>query len=301
MNTLKSTNNKDRNKYLRAQIMANLQHHGRSTPKTDPPDEWIGVPESSVIDNKNRLLHVALYSVVLTLVFVIGFSSIIFTYLHELLDSRDEYDALASAMDVLDQSAADKTDSPIIPKNPNPRTTRASAFDTFMREMNRDYVCWLNIEGTPISYPVVRGDDNERYLSESFLGTDNTFGTLFLDYRCVGEYVPNIIIYGHNSRYGDMFGSLSKFLDNRHLDENPVIALKTNDRAVEYVIFSARRTDINDPAYQLDFNETGSFQAFAERCGAPADAGQIVTLSTCVGRNDPNERIIVQGMIRNPL
>jgi hypothetical protein len=77
-----------------------------------------------------------------------------------------------------------------------------------------------------------------------------------------------------------------------------VITLIVNDRIVEYEVFSARATNINDPAYFLDFSTAGSFVTFLERCGAPADARQIITLSTCVSGNDKDERVVVQGSLR---
>ncbi|MCL2852990.1 MAG: class B sortase [Defluviitaleaceae bacterium] len=173
-----------------------------------------------------------------------------------------------------------------------------SAFDAEMRRINPDYVCWITIEGTPADYPVVRGSDNERYLDTSFFGERNAFGTLFMDYRNAGEHVPHIIIYGHNSRHGNKFGELHKFLDAHHLAMHPTITLRINDRIVEYEIFAARHTDIHDPAYFLDFSAPGSFQTFAERVGAPQGTVQIITLSTCVSGDDIDGRVVVQGALR---
>ena len=179
---------------------------------------------------------------------------------------------------------------------PEPR--HISAFDAGMRDINPDYICWIKIEGTEIDYPVVRGEDNEQYLSLSFFNERNGLGALFMDYRCAGEYVPHIIIYGHNARSGVLFGGLRRFLGERYLTEHPIITLKVNDRIVEYEIYSARETDITDPAYHLDFSAPGSFTEFAERNGAPPDAAQILTLSTCVSGNNKDERIIIQAALR---
>ena len=170
-------------------------------------------------------------------------------------------------------------------------------FDAGMRAINPDYIAWIIIDGTVVNYPVVRGSDNERYLNTSFYGEPNIFGTLFMDYRNVGEYVPHIIIYGHNIRSGEMFGSLHNFLNEEYLAEHSIITLIVNGRLVEYKIFAARKTDINDPAYFLDFSAPGSFSAFLERNGAPPDAAQIITLSTCVSRGDDDERLVVQGAL----
>ena len=70
-----------------------------------------------------------------------------------------------------------------------------------------------------------------------------------------------------------------------------------NDRIVEYEIFSARLTDVHDYVYFLDFSAYGAFHEFLERTGAPPNAMQIITLSTCVSRGHDNERLIVQGAL----
>ena len=172
-----------------------------------------------------------------------------------------------------------------------------SDFDVAMREINPDYVAWLRIGGTSIDHPVVRALDNEKYLEISFFGEPNSHGTLFMDYRNVGDHVPHIIIYGHNTRTGDKFGDLRNFLNAGFLMQNNIITLMVNDRIVEYEIFSARQTDVYDYAYFLDFDYPGSFHAFLERTGAPPYAAQILTLSTCISRGDDDERLVVQAAL----
>ena len=178
---------------------------------------------------------------------------------------------------------------------------RESSYDADMRQINSDYVGIIKIEGTNIGYPVARGDDNEKYLNTTFHGEDNLFGAVFMDYRCTGEYVPHILIYGHNCYDDDgewyMFGGLLEFRDEKYLAEHPTILYMENDRVSEYEILTARATDINDPAYYLDFNKPNSFAAFLKRNGMPTDAEQVITLSTCIGA-DNDKRMIVQGVLR---
>jgi len=183
-------------------------------------------------------------------------------------------------------------------ENLEPNTPSVSAFDAAMRQINPDFICWIRIDGINVDHPVVRGNDNEKYLHVSFAGEENILGTLFMDYRNVGEFVPHIIIYGHNGRDGDMFGELWKFLDDEFLAAHNIITIIVGDRIIEYEIFSARITDIHDPAYHLDFSAPGSFGAFLERNNAPPDATQILTLSTCFGGEGGDERVIVQGALR---
>jgi len=178
-----------------------------------------------------------------------------------------------------------------------------SALDLEMLEINPDYVCWIRVDGTGIDHPVVRGEDNEQYLTMSFSGEYNIAGTLFMDYRIggelatytAGESLPHIIIYGHNTLEGGMFSNLRRFRSEQFYDENRFITLIVNDREVIFEIFSARQTTINDPAYFLNFSAPRSFYGFADRINAPIRATQIITLSTCVSAGDNDERFIVQG------
>jgi len=170
-----------------------------------------------------------------------------------------------------------------------------SSFDAEMLQINPDYVCWISIDGTRVNHPVVRGDDNDKYVHTSFYGEDNDLGTVFMDCRNVAGSFANIIIYGHNSRQGEMFGDLHGLLDERFLDEHRIITIKANNSIFEYEIFSVRLTNINDPAYTVDFESQNAFYEFADDNGAPLQATQIITLSTCVSRGNNNARLIVQG------
>lgn len=180
---------------------------------------------------------------------------------------------------------------------------QVSELDLEMLKINPDYICWIRVEGTNIDHPVVQGEDNEKYLTTSFSGDYNMAGSIFMDYRVegeiaaytAGESLPHIIIYGHNTNGGGMFSDLRKFQNEQFFDENRTITLIINDVEVRYEIFSARHSNINDPAYFLNFEAPRSFYGFANRIDAPMAATQIITLSTCVSTGDSDERFIVQG------
>jgi sortase B len=176
-----------------------------------------------------------------------------------------------------------------------------SPFDAHWLEINPDYAGCIKIDGTHFDFPVVRGSDNEKYLTTTFGGEENILGAIFMDYRCAGEDVPHIIVYGHEAQDENknklMFGGLREYLNEQYLAEHPIIQFMKNDSLSEFEVFSARMSDINDPAYHLDFNDPDSFAAFLERIGAPPDTEQIITLSTCVGA-DNDRRMIVQGALK---
>ena len=91
-----------------------------------------------------------------------------------------------------------------------------SPFDAEYLEINPDYVGWLKIDGTIVDYPVARASDNTKYLNTTFRGNENMLGSIFMDYRCNGEDLPHIIIYGHDAddvnKNKLMFGGLKDFM-----------------------------------------------------------------------------------------
>ena len=170
-----------------------------------------------------------------------------------------------------------------------------SAFDVEMITINPDFEFWLRIDGTSIDYPVVRGHDNAVYLNTSFRGETSKAGTLFTDFRNEGLLSPHLIIYGHNLQQGGMFSDLRHFLNNEFLEEHKYITVVLNDEEITFEIFSARLTDIEDPAYNLHLSSARLLSRWLNRINAPLAATQVITLSTCTRGGSDDERIIVQG------
>jgi len=187
--------------------------------------------------------------------------------------------------------------SPVVlsPDDPNGNNYKLSVDAAYYTNINADFFGWLYIEGTNVDYPVALGTDNTKYLNTSFTGSRNPNGTVFLDYRCRGDYNPHLIIYGHNAERGEMFADLLKYLDASYMAANPVLLVSDGGVETEYAIFAARGTDIFDPAYRLNFDGPDEFARFAAACGAPEGTVNIVTLSTCVNGPDKSRRVIVQG------
>jgi len=253
-------------------------------------EEEAAAPDKKAAPKKNRLFFTVCCLAAAVTLTTIVLITVVFTQAIDFMNHRKEKAELSEI----------KNEAEPVPVSGSEEVTSVlyeSPFDAEMRRRNPDYVCWITAEDTAIDYPVVRGPDNEKYLELSFSGEKNVFGALFMDYRCGGEYVPHIIIYGHNSKYKDMFGGLRFFTGADYLNAHPIITLRINDQLYNYEIFSARYTNTADAAYDLNFTEEGSFAAFLDKCGAPPDTKQILTLSTCVSGNDKAERVIVQGAL----
>jgi len=159
-----------------------------------------------------------------------------------------------------------------------------------MLDKNPDFVGWMTIDNL-ISYPLVQGQNNNRYLNTTFLGQRNSSGAIFMDYRNNSALSdPVTIIYGHNMRDGSMFRPLHRLRDSAILSDHQYITITTHDWEVfTYRIFAARTINVwdveNDP---LEITGAAVFRSVR---GAPGDAEQFLILSTCTDSADDDERL----------
>lgn len=111
----------------------------------------------------------------------------------------------------------------------------------YYNKINEDIVAFIELEGCDIFQPVVKGDDNDYYLTRNYYGSANKAGSIFMDYRCTvsEDYIsPNLVLYGHNQEDGTMFGNLKNYKQNTEFyAKNPVITLRTFYGIDEYLIY----------------------------------------------------------------
>lgn len=175
-----------------------------------------------------------------------------------------------------------------------------------LSRINEDYVGWIDISGTTISYPIVQGDDNDFYLTHNFFKESDFVGAIFMDYQNSTEKLDkNTIIYGHHMKNKSMFGSLEEYLDQGFYERNKIITLDFPDnRTYEWEIFSVysttdvdwMKTDFaNDAefAHNLEVSEEKSVINTHTSIG---EEDRILTLSTCTVE-DNEERIIVHAKL----
>lgn len=167
-------------------------------------------------------------------------------------------------------------------------------------EMNEDYYCDLSIPGSDISFHVVRGRDNLKYLHTAFSGEESELGAIFMDYRCDAQTSSHTIIYGHDAQDLDgnllMFGKLRNYLDEEYIAGHTELSLYKDGEEKKYQLFAVKVTDTKDAAYHLDFDGNDCFAQFADRMGAPDGTREILTLSTCLG-GENNMRLLIQGAV----
>ncbi|MBQ3756588.1 MAG: class B sortase [Oscillospiraceae bacterium] len=172
-----------------------------------------------------------------------------------------------------------------------------------LKERNKDIAGWIYCPDTPISYPVVRGADNDYYLYHSFDGDLNQSGTIFMDMVCeVDLSQDNTILYGHHMNNRGMFASLEDYRQEGYLEEHPIFYYLTPDETYVLPIFSMFLTGGDSDVYAFNFATDDEYTKFLESMTARSnyDTGidvtsddHIMTLSTCAYDYDDARYVVL--------
>ncbi|WP_455542138.1 class B sortase [Intestinibacter sp.] len=159
-----------------------------------------------------------------------------------------------------------------------------------LSSINKDFVCWINIENTNIDYPVVQSNDNSYYLHRDIYGNYLYAGTAFLDYRNDYDTSNNLIIYGHNMKNTTMFSQLEKFKEESFFNSNPTITLTNKHGERNYEVFAVLLVK-KDYGYTVaNFNNDDEYNDFLNKIvddsifetkNKPTLRDKILTLTTC--------------------
>ena len=200
-----------------------------------------------------------------------------------------------------------------------PETQKAEMPDllpeyVYLYAVNSDMGGWLRVRAIPrIDFAWVRGK-NAYYIHKDFYGRESVGGTAFLDECCTDwPQDPNLIIYAHNLKSGDMFGELHRLMEADVLTASPLIDFDTLYEKGVYVPVAVCVCDINPgTASYFDFNVAsfsgpeafGAYIARAKelsrvRYGADAEYGdRLLTLVTCYDDANQQRLLVIARALR---
>lgn len=181
----------------------------------------------------------------------------------------------------------------------------------YLTLVNDDVVGWLYQEGTAINYPVLRGEDNEYYLTHLFNGVKNSSGSVFMDSGNSAAFIDSATyLYGHHSKGGGMFASLSEYLDPAYYQEHPQFLLVTPFADYQVDVFAGMATVVEDEvswrpktleteADMQEFLDTILAQSFiqAPKDKLPLWGDRLLVLVTCTNIQS-NQRYVIYGRMR---
>lgn len=175
-----------------------------------------------------------------------------------------------------------------------------------LKAINPDIVGWIRFENMDISYPIVKGTDNEYYLTHSFEKEKIKCGSIFMEAENASDFSDdNTFIYGHNMKDKSMFAKLNQFKDEQIYKENPEFLIYTEDAVYRYSIFSCYVADISWDSFQYQFATEDTYGEWLEKVTdrsiydtgiVPQKEQKTVTLMTCTSAGD-NYRFLVHGAL----
>lgn len=142
--------------------------------------------------------------------------------------------------------------------------TRAMNFEELKR-INPDIVGWIMIPDTNIDYPIVKGSDNQYYLTHTYGKQKNYMGSIFMDYRQDFSML-NVFIYGHNVVDGFMFRDLEKYKEQQFYDSHSTVYLYKEDGLHEMTVVSFFQAKDNDKVFMLYREHDTAFEKYLEYC-----------------------------------
>ena len=176
-----------------------------------------------------------------------------------------------------------------------------------LKEQNSDTIAYIKVNGTNIDYVVVKENDNSYYLNHNFNKEYNVAGWIFSDYHNkFDETDKNIVIFGHNTKNGSMFGTLKNVLDKSWQDnkDNLEITLVTEKGQYKYQVFSTYSIIAEDYYINTLFNSDGEYSRFLNEISSRSNYDynvevnsndRILTLSSCIG--DGKKRVVLHAKL----
>lgn len=161
-----------------------------------------------------------------------------------------------------------------------------------LKSKNEDYIFWVSVDNTNISYPVVQTSNNSTYLKTGFNKKKSNSGTIFMDTLNNFLTDKNVVLYGHNMNNKTMFNNLSKFKDRNFFNQNNKIKIKNTNNGKEYIyeVFSVYHSDNNFDYNTVVFNDSYTFEDYLNDIKEKSifkknidvtSRDKIITLTTC--------------------
>lgn len=213
---------------------------------------------------------------------------------------KDKKTVMNYAYEIEPGTIAEETEPVILPKY------------EILYNKNKNLIGWLKIDDTNIDYPVMKSvnGDGSYYLEHNFDQKEDKNGTLFMDDACdVIDFSDNLIIYGHNMKSGQMFGTLDYYADESYYKKHPAIKFDTIYEEGVYDVMFAFRSQVYSEAeivfkyYQfIDAVSEKEFDSSIEEMrkmslydtGVDAEYGdRLLTLSTCDYQEEDGRFVVV--------
>lgn len=108
-----------------------------------------------------------------------------------------------------------------------------------LKENNQDIYAWIQIPGTKVDYPVLQSEEDNKYLDTNIDGSAGYPGCIYsnkCNSRNFNDYIT--VLYGHNMKSGEMFGSLHQFEEKDFFDAFNTYTVETEEARYTYEVYA---------------------------------------------------------------
>ena len=166
----------------------------------------------------------------------------------------------------------------------------------YWQSQNSNIRGYLYSPGTPISYPIIQGSNNEYYLDHDIYGNPSVNGCIMLEHLNASDFSDNnSIIYGHHMKNGSMLASIDRYKNASFYPDHAYMYLYTPEQTYRLDLIAGYSCPADDEVFctGLTSSQIARFKAKSTFTTNLTDtSGPYVTLCTCSYEHD-NWRYVV--------
>ena len=191
--------------------------------------------------------------------------------------------------------------SPSVYETYKPEKDDTKSFEELVK-INPDVYGWITLYGTEIDYPLVQGEDNDKYVNTDAQGNFSVSGSLFLDCNNARDMSDTVnIIYGHHMEKDKMLGGLDHYEKEDYFKKHQYGNLYVDGKNYGLEFFMLIHVDAYDSKV-YNTNERG-IDSYIEYISSFSiqkldidEREKLICLSTCAS-DSTNGRVILVGSI----
>ena len=151
---------------------------------------------------------------------------------------------------------------------------------------DKDYD-WISVSNTAIEYPLVKGSDNQFYLTHNYLGKESISGAIYYDANEELYQGLLTIIYGHSMKDGSMLNNLHYFQKDKDRFKESVLTIDTKEGTKTYKPIGYGVCEGRNPFYRTvdDMNMEEGLSVIRDNCDYIIEENvsneHIIALVTC--------------------
>ena len=177
-----------------------------------------------------------------------------------------------------------------------------------LHKINPDIIAWIEVPGTKIDYPVLKCKSWNEYLSRDYKGNKNILGSIFVQPETASDFSnQHTVIYGHNMKDKQMFGSLHNYESKKFWDKHRNVYIYLPDQTIQAEVYSTYDCMDMTETFYTEFPDEAAWQQWKDMTVEksyynmkmkPTSESRVLTLSTCSNGRGRSSRYVVHCMIQ---